>query len=330
MKFITKIKLEKSSICLNHCQRVLTIGSCFAENIGIKIKNLNISTLINPFGITYNPVSVESCIKKIINKGNIKKEELQSCQDIFAHFDFHGRFNHVERGFAATKMNEAIDNAHQFIHRPLDTLIITLGTAYVHRHKKLKQIVNNCHKIPASNFELELLSNDTIIQSITQSIQLLKVIQPKLQTIVTISPVRHIKTGLVENQLSKSKLIQCAHEIVGTEANVSYFPSYEIMIDELREYRFYNDDMVHPSPLATNYIWEKFQQTFFDEESLEYAENLEAFNKMMNHKLLHPHAKSSKDFIDLLTKKAHALKERYPRLNMERELHEIKLKKNLG
>ncbi len=302
MKLITELDLSPHKKPANYHQRVMTIGSCFSDHIGTKLCNHNIPVIVNPLGITFNPISLSKALSRSIKRDLIEINDLQSCQGLYAHFDFHGKFNNPEKNVCYQSINRSISTAHEFIDKGIDYLIITLGTAFVYKHRSTEKIVNNCHKLPSDQFDRKLLNVDQIVASLSDSINDIITINPEAEVIFTVSPVRHIRDGIVNNARSKAILVEACHQLCEAFSCVNYFPSYEIMMDVLRDYRFYHSDMIHPSDQAVDYIWDKFYQWFYDDKSQQFIKESEKINKMKAHRILHPETESAKSWQTKITK----------------------------
>ena len=267
MVFRTEIFPRPSDIKLNHHHQIITFGSCFSEHIGNMLSEYKFATCNNPYGTIFNPVSLAKAISFSLDNKFVGEENIQHENGRFFHFDFHSSFNSNDKWFLIKSINNSIQSVNNVISKS-DFIILTLGSSFAYRHIVSDKIVNNCHKIHGSEFTKVLLSVEDSFLALKSTLMDLLIFNPKIQVIVTICPVRHIKDGLVENNLSKSHLIQLAFMLCELHHNIHYFPSYEIMMDDLRDYRFYKEDLIHPSLQAINYIWEKFSETFFTKETI--------------------------------------------------------------
>jgi lysophospholipase L1-like esterase len=269
---------------------LLVIGSCFAENIGAILKNHMFDIAINPFGIVYNPLSIIQHLKYIIQNKQFTKHDLFEYKGLWKSWHHHGSFAAAHDHEVLNLINLNIEKAHQQLLKA-DWLIITLGSAYYYTLKN-GQIVSNCHKVPASNFEKKLATRPKILDGFQEICSQLQEINPTLKVLFNVSPVRYIRDGLTENTISKSMLHLSINELVSQNKHCFYFPSYEIMIDELRDYRFYKEDMVHPNETAIAYIYEKFAGALFDDETKMITKEVQQFNAFSNHKVLN-HSKDA-------------------------------------
>ncbi|GHU65467.1 hypothetical protein FACS1894123_11390 [Bacteroidia bacterium] len=263
------------------------MGSCFTENISAKMINAGFQTMVNPFGIVYNPLSLGKQIERLFDRKAYTSSDIFSDKTLYHSFSHHSRFSGTNPKLVLENINRTIREASDFLQK-VPTLILTFGTAFVYRLKASGEIVSNCHKLPDAVFTHHRAGIPEIVSEWNRLISLLKTNNPALKIIFTVSPIRHWKNGANENQLSKATLLLSIHELVNTHQDCYYFPSYEMMLDDLRDYRFYADDMIHPSPKAIDYIWEKFSETFFDKKTIEAAKNFENAKKALNHRPLHP------------------------------------------
>jgi hypothetical protein len=288
MKFRTELKFDKQRDNVTHSDSILAIGSCFVENIGAKLSSLKFDISVNPFGIIFNPYSMA----KILNNGLTNRIRLeQECDvlesnGIFKSFDFHSKFNaSTYNGFI-----KKVEGEHKAIKSQLvncNYLFLTFGTAWVYRLVEANKIVANCQKVPQSNFTKELLDLSDITEVYVKIIKELIKVNPTIKIVLTVSPVRHIKDGIVENNQSKAVLLLLCKALADDfKQNVIYFPSYEIQMDDLRDYRFYTKDLVHPNEMAVDYIFEKFSKLFFTDETHQLNEKIEKLNRLENHKFL--------------------------------------------
>lgn len=267
MEFRTIIKYLNGREKISHSHRIMLLGSCFSDNIGSRMHNAFMQVEINPFGTVYNPFSILNEIDRIISSQPISEEELFQANGMWNHFGFHSAFSHSKLEDSLMTMNNQLNAAHVYLAQS-DIVIITLGTAFIYEHKASKLIVSNCHKLPANEFNRRLLDIDEVLSCLDKIVKKIIEYNPKVRIIFTISPIRHIADGLEQNQMSKSTLrVAVGKTVANHPKTCEYFPAYEIMMDDLRDYRFYASDMVHPSDVAVDYIWNKFKETYFDEKT---------------------------------------------------------------
>ncbi len=297
---------------MNYDSQIFSIGSCFAENMGEKFSYFQFQNTVNPFGIIFNPVSIENMVSRVVNNQKFTDEDIFFHNDLWHCFEVHSKLSHSDKEKFLTNLNDLLESAHNQITTSTH-LIITYGTSWVYRNKSSKKIVANCHKVPQSQFDKEILSVETIEKSIQNTIDLIRKINPNCHFIFTVSPVRHIKDGFVENQRSKAHLITAIHEIINCQLSIiNYFPSYEIMMDELRDYRFYAEDMLHPSQTAIDYIWVRFFENYISEENHATMEEVCSIQKALAHRPFNPDSDSHKRFLSNLNDKIIRLREKFP------------------
>jgi hypothetical protein len=276
------------------------LGSCFAENMGDKFQYFKFQSTINPFGIIFNPVSIKKIIDRVVN------ELLFTEEDIFFHnerwhcFEVHSDLSHSDKAELLTNLNQILVETKKQL-QEASHVIITYGTSWVYRNIEKDAIVANCHKVPQKQFTKELLTVVVIQESIENTIRLIQSINPNCNFIFTVSPVRHLKDGFVENQVSKSHLITATYHVLNESKTSNlipniYFPSYEIMMDELRDYRFYAEDMIHPSQVAIDYIWERFKESTISETSYATMDTVAGIQKGLQHRPFNPNSESHKKF----------------------------------
>lgn len=284
MEFRTTIKNLNGREKISHSHRTMLIGSCFSDNIGSRMLNSFMHVEINPFGTVYNPFSILNEINRIISCKPISEEELFQTNGLWNHFGFHSSFSHSEQEATLKVMNNKLNKALDYLAK-CDIVIITLGTAFIYEHIDSGMVVSNCHKLPANNFNRRMLDYDEVYTCLDKIVAKITEYNPKARIIFTISPIRHIADGLEQNQMSKSTLRVAVGKIVANHSSkCEYFPAYEIMMDDLRDYRFYAADMVHPSDVAVDYIWNKFKETYFDEKSTTIISRCEKAAKRLAHR----------------------------------------------
>ena len=284
MEFRTTIKNLNGREKISHSHHIMLIGSCFSDNIGSRMLNSFMHVEINPFGTVYNPFSILNEIDRIISCKPISEEELFHTNGLWNHFGFHSSFSHSEQEAALKVMNNKLNKAHDYLAQ-CDIVIITLGTAFIYEHIDSRTIVSNCHKLPANNFNRRMIDYEEVYTCLDKIVAKITEYNPKTRIIFTISPIRHIADGLEQNQMSKSTLRVAVGKIVANHSSkCEYFPAYEIMMDDLRDYRFYAADMVHPSDVAVDYIWNKFKETYFDEKSTTIISRCEKVAKRLTHR----------------------------------------------
>lgn len=315
---------------INHREKLFLAGSCFTEHITAQLAGNKFTTLENPNGILFNPVSIAHAIISYIEQKHYKAEYLFYFNELWNSWDHHSRFSHPDKHTALQQINASQQTAHAFL-KQTDWLIITLGSAFVYEwtehlssvdYPKNRQsaVVANCHKVPTDKFRKKLLTTEEVFTVLDNLRYRLMLFNPRIKIIYTISPVRHARDGLIENNRSKATLIQAVHHVVEKFENHYYFPAYELVIDDLRDYRFYAEDMIHPNYLATNYVWEKFTAACIDHSCYAVIKIMEKINIAMKHRPFHPSSDAHKKFLKSHLHKVQELQEQYPYLDFTKEL----------
>jgi len=316
MQFRTQIPILKSKFKIDYTSKILSLGSCFAVNIAEKLDYFKFQNSCNPFGILFHPLAIEKLLNLSLSKKQISESELIYHNERWHCFDVHSDLSNPNKDELVASLNSIVQNIRKDLEQATH-LIITYGTSWVYRYMETNEIVANCHKVPQKQFEKELLSKETIQKSIENTIKLIESVNPNCNVIFTISPVRHIKDGFIENQWSKANLISALHTVLKDSSSIrplgarGLFPSYEIMMDELRDYRFYAEDMLHPNQVAIDYIWERFQQTYMSEIALTTMEKVANIQKSLSHKPFNPNSESHLKFESKLREKIAKLQTQY-------------------
>lgn len=314
MNFTTKISIEKSHNPIDYASQIISLGSCFAENMGEKLGYFKFINTVNPFGIIFNPVSIEKLLSRAINQEEFTESDIFFHNERWHCFEVHSDLSHANKEECLATLNGMLQNLYDQIVTSTH-VILTYGTSWVHRFKASQLVVANCHKVPQVQFDKEILSIDTIEKSIQNTIEGIRKVNPNCLILFTVSPVRHSKDGFVENQRSKAHLISAIHQILNLKSqDLKYFPSYEIMMDELRDYRFYAEDMLHPSAIAIDYIWERFTETWISESVYAVMEEVNSIQKGLLHKPFHPDSESHKHFSKKLRDKMERLQQQFPHI----------------
>ena len=314
MELFTKIPFnEPAHHCIDYNSKVLLLGSCFSENIAKRFNYFKFQNTSNPFGILYHPKAIETLIENAIN------DKAYNTSDIFFHnerwhsFDAHSDLSSITKEDLLNRLRQAISSTQAYL-KDATHIFITLGTAWSYRFLETDRVVANCHKVSQHQFQKELQSVESIIQSLEHIVALIQAYNENAQVIFTVSPVRHIKDGFVENTQSKSHLITAIHQTIESKEKLFYFPSYEIMMDELRDYRFYADDLVHPNTAAIQYIWEKFQTVWISEQAYKTMGLVDSVQKGLNHKPFHPDSAQHQKFLLKLEAQKAQLKKHFPHI----------------
>lgn len=319
-KFHTVVDIPEFSFKTGYSKKNMFVGSCFTENIGNKMSGFKYNVDINPFGILYNPFSVANGLQILLQNKKFKKEDLIQADGLFHSFFHHGRFSSVSQNESLEKINTRIKVSADYL-KSTDYLFVTFGTSWVYRYKKTGRIVSNCHKIPAKEFERERLSVKDIIAKYTALLTGLKKQNPKIKIVFTVSPVRHWKDGALENQRSKAVLLLAIDELIQEfEAGFcNYFPAYEIVMDELRDYRYYSEDMIHISEVAVDYIWERFEESLIEKESRVISVRAEKILKAFNHKPINKNTAEHLKFLKKMLEETKHLERKTGHIKMDIE-----------
>lgn len=304
---------------ITYADKILLIGSCFTEHISDRLAQHKFRTIANPHGILFNPLSVASSLDSYTNHKRYGEKDLFYLNELWNSWDHHTRFSDVSRQEALEKINTSQDESADFI-RQADWIMITLGSAFQYYLKENNQPVANNHRAPAQWFEKRLLSIDMITDALKTSIANIRNINPQAKFLFTISPVRHIRDGVVDNNRSKARLIEAVHAIGNDVADTHYFPAYELIIDILRDYRFYDIDFVHPNYLATQFVWEHFVKACIDNASAKLMEQVHEIVRAFSHRTRFPETEAHKKFLETYRQKAEGLTRLYPFLDMNKEL----------
>ncbi len=286
------------------------LGSCFVENIGQKLDYYKFRNLLNPFGILFHPAAIRNFLEKVVEQAEYSEDDIFHHNEQWHCLQAHSDLNTSQKGEILEALNSAVEETFQFL-KEATHIIITPGTAWGYRFRESGNIVANCHKLPQKNFSKELTE---VKKDFLESVKLVRQLNPSAAIIFTVSPVRHMKDGFVENQLSKAKLIIAVHEVIASEENVNYFPSYEIMMDELRDYRFYTEDMLHPNKVAIDYIWERFSESWISAEAAATMKKVEQLQKGLLHRPFNSESEAHKKFLKDLEMKKQELQRQCPHM----------------
>ncbi len=323
MRFRTEINLSKSDLNIEHRHRIITFGSCFAYNISGYLSEYRFRVKANPFGVLYNPISVYNAVEAVKENRRFSKDDLIYDQGEWHSFYHHSDFSHHDPEICLRKINSRTEETAEFI-KKADIAILTYGTSFVYKHRRQNMVVSNCHKLPADEFEHYRLTHEVCTDVINNTVDLLQSVNPEVKIILTVSPVRHWKDGAVENQRSKAVLLLSVENIVKKRQGCYYFPSYELLLDDLRDYRFYEDDLLHPNKQATDYIWKKFNDAFITDNCRESMKEIEKLNKARYHRLRNPLSNQAKSFFKSQLKRIEDLRNKYPFLELDDDYNYFK------
>jgi len=317
MKLLTEVSLPDYPFALNHRNPVLMMGSCFTENIGRLMERYLFPVSINPFGVTYNPLSVKRGLEALMRKDAYVADDLDRYNDLWFSFDHYTGFSSPDQDATLQNINRSFSEARETL-KQAHTLILTWGTSWVYRYNKTGEVVCNCHKIPAKEFTRTRLATQEIIAAYESLLPELFEFNNNLKILHTVSPVRHWKDGAHGNQLSKAALLLAGDELQQRyPKQFFYFPSYEIVMDELRDYRFYAEDLLHTSDQATRYIWEKFQRSLIEAKSREIIGEVEALRKMLEHRPINMEGEADQLRQSRMLEKLQMAKKKYSELDWE-------------
>lgn len=313
MKLQTKIPLQKQpKNQIDYHSKMVLLGSCFSENIGNKLNYYKFQSFQNPFGVLFHPKAIENLIVNAINEKVYTEKDVFLNNEVWSSFEANSSLSALYKKELLTNLNSAIKNTHQQLKEA--THIITLGTSWGYRFVETDTIVANCHKIPQKKFLKEIFSIDEVAESLATIITLIKSVNENATIVFTISPVRHLKDGFIENTQSKSHLIAAVHQFTKAP-DVFYFPSYEIMMDELRDYRFYKEDLIHPTKMAVDCIWEKFIDAWISEKTKDTMQSIAGIQKGMEHKPFHKNSVQYQQFLKNLEEKKATIQKQFPRID---------------
>ncbi|MBC7884788.1 MAG: GSCFA domain-containing protein [Saprospiraceae bacterium] len=319
MEFRTELNIPISDFKIGYNDPILMLGSCFSQHIGERLQYYKFKCNVNPFGTIFNPVSIAKLITYVSNCTSVLPDELILSHGIYVHPDFHSVLSDENEEMALIKINSAIAETNTFM-KQARFVFLTPGTSVAYKSNKTGAVVANCHKLPASNFTKINIGIQEGVNVLIQLINDIHKINPDIKIIFTVSPVRHTKEGLIQNARSKARLINMV-ELIQSEYNeIAYFPSFEWMMDDLRDYRYYDADLIHPNETAINYIWEKFCTHYFSDETNVLLKEIKKIKLAVGHK---PFSKNSNDFKEFCTtnlNEIHSLKSRYPNLDFDHEI----------
>ena len=321
--YCTYVDIPGSAFDITYKDRLMFLGSCFADNIGLKMTEYRFGACVNPFGVLYNPLSVASACRRLSDPDPFVCDDLFCYDGMYHSFMHHGKFSDVSAVSGLDKINKSLNFAAEHFCNA-SFLVITFGTAYVYYLKDSEQVVANCHKLPAAQFDRKLLTVDRIVDEWSILLEYIWSKNPSLKVIFTVSPIRHWKDGAHLNQVSKSTLLLAEQSLVEKYPDmVSYFPAYELMMDELRDYRFYADDMLHPSKIAVDYIWERFYGVYMDVSTKEILKDVDKINKALNHRPLNTSTDAYQQFLMQTLLKIRQLREKCSYICLSEEEKEI-------
>ena len=311
MKLQTQIPLVQQTPEINYDSKLVLLGSCFAENMADKFSYFKFQNEVNPLGVLFHPEAILELLTRAHQSNFYNEKDVFFSNDCWQSFGAHSRLNGTSQPQILERLNAALKLTKNQLQKATH-VIVTFGTAWVYKHIQSQTIVANCHKQPQNEFDKTILSVDQLQKTFEAIISIFKSFNPDIDIIFSISPVRHLKDGFVENNRSKAHLTAALHAVINSSKKIHYFPSYELLMDELRDYRFYKEDMVHPNTIAVDYIWEKFQSTWIHADTTPIMQEVSQLQKGFAHKPFSPTAAAHLEFISKLTKKSKALETKFP------------------
>jgi len=316
--FRTIVNCKSSPEKISYDTSFLMVGSCFAENLGARLQQLKFNVIVNPFGIVYHPAPAAYQLERIITGKPYTEDELQQHNELWYSFDHHGRFSHTDILTCLERINHELEQAHEQLAHS-NRLFVTFGTAWAYRLKHTGRIIANCHKLPSTDFDRIRFSVNEIQDIWIETIDKLLGFNPAIKVVFTVSPIRHLRDGAHKNQLSKSTLLLAVDYLNQKRENTGYFPAYEIVLDELRDYRFYAENMTHPNVVAINYIQQRFCESYMTEDTLQIMKTVEDIVKAVAHRPLHQTSEYRK-FAEKYLEKIVQMKRQMPQLDFSEEI----------
>ena len=320
--FFLPIQINTPADKIKYPQKILLTGSCFTEHIGHHLSDMKFDVLQNPNGILFDPLNVATSLISYLDPVKYEPENLFFLNELWQSWKHHGEFSNTDQQSVLSKINFSQQTAHSFL-KQADWLVITLGSAFTYLLKENNKGVANCHRAPAVWFAKKLLPVEEMLAALDEALHRMFDFNPRLQIVFTISPVRHIRDGVIENNRSKARLIEVVHQLVNKFNRTHYFPAYELVIDVLRDYRFYDKDLVHPNYIATSYVMESFMDHYVHPESRLLAEEIRKLQISRKHRALHPDTEAHKRFLQEQYAKTLELAEKYPFLDFKTELRQF-------
>lgn len=318
MEFFLPFQIPPFPFHISYQDKILFIGSCFSENIGNKLTRLKFDVLQNPNGILYDPISISDALFSYIENKPFDEKYLFELNGLWHSWNHHSFFSGSNKTEVLERITNSRSCAHDFLKRT-KFIFITFGTAFSYLLKNTSENVANCHKAPANNFEKILLPIEQIRADLLSAIAALEIFNPDLKIIITVSPVKHVRDGVIENNRSKSRLIEAAHSIAEEKQHVFYFPAYELVNDILRDYRFYKKDLVHPNEQAIDFVFEKFSASFFDSSTTQIMKEIEKILLAADHKPFVKQSDAHVQFINSQIEHIQRLQKKYPFIHLDGE-----------
>jgi hypothetical protein len=319
MRFHLDLDTGTGPAAIQHRQKLLLTGSCFTEHIGQRLSDLKFDCHANPFGIVFNPESIRLALTRLLENRPFGESGLMERQGSWFSLETHTSFTKASKEELLATLNSLVAAWHGYL-RTADWLILSFGSAFYYEHRELQRVVANCHKLPAKQFTKLMADPSAIIASYNELLKSLRSLNPDLKVMLTVSPVKHLRDGVVENNLSKAVLTVAAHGIANANEHCYYFPAYELVNDDLRDYRFYEADMAHPNQQAIDYVWQKFSGSWIDPAARPLLDRLAALQAAFRHRPLQEATQAFADFKSAQLKKCRELKTEFPYLDLNKEI----------
>ncbi|RLD24582.1 MAG: hypothetical protein DRI71_02100 [Bacteroidetes bacterium] len=319
MKFNTPLLLSQPEHKISIKDKILTIGSCFSDSIGNKLIENKFDTLANPFGTIFDPLSISRVLSYSLNNQSPSPQSYVFSQGVYKNLEVHSSFTGLSPDELTLKIKARLTSTHDFL-TDAEWIIITFGTAFVYQHKESKTNIANCQKLPSLDFTKHLADKDELQSDFQNLLDLLKKFNPDIKIVLTVSPVRHIADGLEENSISKAILRQLCNDLAVRNRDVTYYPAYEIMMDDLRDYRFYKEDMIHPTDQAIDYIWQHFSSSFMDKSATEFMNKWSKIRRSLEHRPFNPTTEEHQTFLRNTLKELEGLSNK---VDLRKEIEQI-------
>lgn len=319
----TVVPIQEPNFKITYQDNIFCLGSCFVNEIGHKLSDVKINTCINPFGTQFHPLAMEQVFSRVFSRTHYTNNEVFHFNELFFSWDHSTLFSTPKEESTLNKLNKSVEMGNEFLTKA-NVFIFTLGTAWAYYLTEGMFYVSNCHKVPQKHFQKHLLSKKQALASLRNLVLMCKDVNSHAKIIFTVSPIRHIRDGYRENNVSKGLLHNALNDLLQEFSFINYFPSYEIVLDELRDYRFFKEDLVHLNTLGVNYVWEKFIQHYFAKDTLTTKKDIEKVLRALAHKPINPQSLAHKKFLFDTCKKAETLALNLPQNSLNQEIQELK------
>ncbi|MEN9336184.1 MAG: hypothetical protein RLZZ500_1171 [Bacteroidota bacterium] len=314
MQLQTIVPIQSLPQPIDYHSKIVCLGSCFAEHMSVQLTDHGFATVTNPFGIIFNALSIQRLVTRIVHNQKFTEDAIFLHNELYQSYEIHSELSTTQPDLYLSEINNRLETTREAI-RSATHLILTLGTSWVYTHQG--EVVANCHKVPNFQFEKKLISAIENEQALFNCIELVRQLNPTIQFIFTVSPVRHSKDGFLENHLSKGNLLQAIYNLKQKDSELYYFPAYEIVMDELRDYRFFAADLIHPNVLAIAYVWERFKTYGISNESYPIMKEVVDLKRALQHRPQHENTQAWAQFQQQLTQKIANFNQRFPHILLE-------------